>query len=174
MHFFNISLFHPSRAFIWALYAEFWWRIPIPRLYLTWLKSSRLESSQIKSTRVKSSQLESNWLESTWLESTWLELTWLELTWLNWVNLTWLESTWLDSTRVDLTWLESLFLSVSFFGNNSKSFRSTSKIFTDPYSTRRELSFELWLSSVHWFWRWRWQWRWQIPVPRVLLCRNKN
>ena len=61
------------------------------------------------------------------------------------------------------------FLTKMLFDNNSKSFRSSSKKCTDPYSTRRELSFELWMSSVYWFW-----WRWRILVPRVLLCRTKN
>ena len=36
----------------------------------------------------------------------------------------------------------------SFFGNDSKSFRNTSKLFTDPQSTCRELSFVLCMSSA--------------------------
>ena len=107
--------------------------------------SSRLDWSRIDSSRIDSSKLDSSRLDSSRLDSSWLD------------------SSWLDSSRLDMTYL---------FGNNSKICRSTSKNFTDPYSTHRHLSFELCMSSVRWFW-W-WWWRWRIPIPRVLRCCTKN
>ena len=47
-----------------------------------------------------------------------------------------------------ILWVQNQKSEETYKGNNSKSFWSISKLFTDPYSTHRELSFDLWTSSI--------------------------
>ena len=49
-----------------------------------------------------------------------------------------------------ILWVQNQKSEETYKGNNSKSFWSISKLFTDPYSTHRELSFDLWTSSIRW------------------------